>query len=120
MELEEIQSRKEHLRYLESRENDPETPQKAYLTMDDSEKTTEWISFPSITENRLLAAKDISPRNTLSLLSNLNEELSGTVITISAGDSGPFATNDFEMTSISPVILFPLMVSVCFSSFIIE
>jgi len=38
MELEELQSRLEHLRHLESRENDPETPQKAYLTMEDSEK----------------------------------------------------------------------------------
>ena len=37
MELEELQSRLEHLRHLESRENGPETPQKAYLTMEDSE-----------------------------------------------------------------------------------
>ena len=38
MELEELQSRLGHLRHLESRENGPETPQKAYLTMEDSEK----------------------------------------------------------------------------------
>jgi len=36
--LDEILLRKQHLQHLESRENDPETPQKAYLTMEDSEK----------------------------------------------------------------------------------
>ena len=44
MELEELQSRMEHLRHLESRANCPETPQKAYLTMDDSEKNR-YIEF---------------------------------------------------------------------------
>ena len=37
MELEELQSRMEHLRHLESRENSPETPQKAYLMMERDE-----------------------------------------------------------------------------------
>lgn len=37
MELGELQSRLEHLRHLESRENGPETPQKAYLTMERDE-----------------------------------------------------------------------------------
>ena len=37
MELEELQSRLEHLRHLESREKGPETPQKAYLTMERDE-----------------------------------------------------------------------------------
>jgi hypothetical protein len=37
MELEELQSRMEHLRHLEFRENSPETPQKAYLTMERDE-----------------------------------------------------------------------------------
>ena len=36
--MDEILLRKQHLQHLESRENDPETPQKAYLTMEDSEK----------------------------------------------------------------------------------
>ena len=44
MELEELQSRLEHLHHLESRENGPETPQKAYLTMEDSEKNR-YIEF---------------------------------------------------------------------------
>ena len=44
MELEELQSRLGHLRHLESRENGPETPQKAYLTMEDSEKNR-YIEF---------------------------------------------------------------------------
>ena len=37
MELEELQSKLEHLRHLESRENGPETPQKAYLNMERDE-----------------------------------------------------------------------------------
>jgi len=37
MELEELQSRMEHLRHLESRENSPETPQEAYLMMERDE-----------------------------------------------------------------------------------
>jgi hypothetical protein len=37
MELEELQSRLEHLHHLESRENGPETPQKAYLMMERDE-----------------------------------------------------------------------------------
>ena len=37
MELEELQSRLEHLRHLESRENGTETPQKAYLNMERDE-----------------------------------------------------------------------------------
>ena len=39
-----MQSRLEHLCHLESRERDPETPQKAYLTMEDSEKNR-YIEF---------------------------------------------------------------------------
>lgn len=37
MELEELQSRLEHLHHLESRENSPETPQEAYLMMERDE-----------------------------------------------------------------------------------
>lgn len=44
MELEELQSRLEHLHHLESRENGPETPQETYLKMEDSEKNR-YIEF---------------------------------------------------------------------------
>ena len=54
MELEELQSRLEHLRHLESRENGPETPQKAYLTMEDSEKNR-YIEFLSLKIDQMLA-----------------------------------------------------------------
>ena len=37
MELDEILLRKQHLQHLESREDGPETPQKAYLTMERDE-----------------------------------------------------------------------------------
>ena len=44
MELEELQSRLEHLHHLESRENGPETSQETYLKMEDSEKNR-YIEF---------------------------------------------------------------------------
>ena len=49
MELEELQSRMEHLRHLEFRENSPETPQKAYLTME----RDEMIRYIEFLQNRL-------------------------------------------------------------------
>ena len=49
MELEELQSRMEHLRHLESRENSPETPQKAYLMME----RDEMIRYIEFLQNRL-------------------------------------------------------------------
>lgn len=45
MELDEILLRKQHLQQLESREDGPETPQEADLTMDDSEKNR-YKEFP--------------------------------------------------------------------------
>ena len=78
MELEEIQSRKEHLRYLESRENDPETPQKAYLTMDDSEKNRyiEFLIQQKEERDKTIADKDAFIKNlqaTLELLKSMHE-----------------------------------------------
>ena len=65
MELEELQSRMEHLRHLESRANCPETPQKAYLTMDDSEKNRyiEFLLQQKAERDRVLADKDAFIKN---------------------------------------------------------
>ena len=49
MELDEILLRKQHLQHLESRENSPETPQKAYLTME----RDEMIRYIEFLQNRL-------------------------------------------------------------------
>ena len=78
MELEEIQSRKEHLRYLESRENNPETPQRAYLTMEDSEKNRyiEFLIQQKEERDKTIADKDAFIKNlqdTLDMLKSMHE-----------------------------------------------
>ena len=78
MELEELQSRMEHLRHLESRENSPETPQKAYLTMEDSEKNRyiEFLLQQKAERDRVLADKDAFIKNlqdTLDMLKSMHE-----------------------------------------------
>ena len=78
MELEELQSRMEHLRHLESRANCPETPQKAYLTMDDSEKNRyiEFLLQQKAERDRVLADKDAFIKNlqdTLDMLTSMHE-----------------------------------------------
>ena len=78
MELEELQSRLEHLRHLESRENGPETPQKAYLTMEDSEKNRyiEFLIQQKEERDRTIADKDAFIKNlqdTLNLLKSMHE-----------------------------------------------
>ena len=78
MELEELQSRLEHLRHLESRENGPETPQKAYLTMEDSEKNRyiEFLIQQKEERERTIADKDAFIKNlqeTLDMLKSMHE-----------------------------------------------
>ena len=78
MELEELQSRLEHLRHLESRENGPETPQKAYLTMEDSEKNRyiEFLIQQKEERDRTIADKDAFIKNlqdTLDMLKSMHE-----------------------------------------------
>lgn len=78
MELEELQSRLEHLRHLESRENGPETPQKAYLTMEDSEKNRyiEFLIQQKEERDRTIAEKDAFIKNlqdTLDMLKSMHE-----------------------------------------------
>ena len=78
MELEELQSRMEHLRHLESRENSPETPQKAYLTMEDSEKNRyiEFLIQQKEERDRTIADKDAFIKNlqdTLDMLKSMHE-----------------------------------------------
>ena len=78
MELEELQSRMEHLRHLESRANCPETPQKAYLTMDDSEKNRyiEFLLQQKEERDRAIADKDAFIKNlqdTLDMLKSMHE-----------------------------------------------
>ena len=78
MELEELQSRMEHLRHLESRANCPETPQKAYLTMDDSEKNRyiEFLLQQKAERDRAIADKDAFIKNlqeTLDMLKSMHE-----------------------------------------------
>ena len=78
MELEELQSRLEHLRHLESRENSPETPQKAYLTMEDSEKNRyiEFLLQQKAERDRAIADKDAFIKNlqeTLDMLKSMHE-----------------------------------------------
>ena len=78
MELEELQSRLGHLRHLESRENGPETPQKAYLTMEDSEKNRyiEFLLQQKEERDRTIAEKDAFIKNlqdTLDMLKSMHE-----------------------------------------------
>ena len=78
MELEELQSRLEHLRHLESLENGPETPQKAYLTMEDSEKNRyiEFLIQQKEERERTIADKDAFIKNlqdTLDMLKSMHE-----------------------------------------------
>ena len=78
MELDEIQSRKEHIRYLESRENSPEAPQKAYLMMEDSEKNRyiEFLLQQKEERDRAIADKDAFIKNlqdTLDMLKSMHE-----------------------------------------------
>ena len=78
MELEELQSRLEHLHHLESRENGPETPQKAYLTMEDSEKNRyiEFLIQQKEERDRTIADKDAfikNLQNTLDILKSMHE-----------------------------------------------
>ena len=78
MELEELQSRLGHLRHLESRENGPETPQKAYLTMEDSEKNRyiEFLIQQKEERDRTIADKDAfikNLQNTLDILKSMHE-----------------------------------------------
>ena len=78
MELEELQSRLGHLRHLESRENGPETPQKAYLTMEDSEKNRyiEFLIQQKEERDRTIADKDAFIKNlqdTLDMLKSMHE-----------------------------------------------
>ena len=78
MDLEELQSRMEHLRHLESREKSPETPQKAYLTMEDSEKNRyiEFLIQQKEERDRTIADKDAFIKNlqdTLDQCTNLTQ-----------------------------------------------
>ncbi len=78
MELEELLSRMEHLRHLESRENGPETPQKAYLTMEDSEKNRfiEFLIQQKEERDKTIAEKDAFIKNlqdTLDVLKSMHE-----------------------------------------------
>ena len=78
MELEELQSRLGHLRHLESRENGPEMLQKAYLTMEDSEKNRyiEFLLQQKEERDRTIAEKDAFIKNlqdTLDMLKSMHE-----------------------------------------------
>ena len=78
MELEELQSRLGHLRHLESRENGPEMLQKAYLTMEDSEKNRyiEFLIQQKEERDRTIAEKDAFIKNlqdTLDMLKSMHE-----------------------------------------------
>lgn len=78
MELDEILLKKQHLQHLESRENDPETPQKAYLTMEDSEKNRyiEFLIQQKEERVKTIADKDAFIENlqgTLELLKSMHE-----------------------------------------------
>ena len=71
MELEELQSRLEHLRHLESRENGPETPQKAYLTME----RDEMIRYIEFLQDRLdeeKRARELSDKRVFDLLGKID------------------------------------------------
>ncbi len=71
MELEELQSRLEHLRHLESRENGPETPQKAYLTMEDSEKNR-YIEYLLERLDEEKRARELSDKRAFDLLGKID------------------------------------------------
>ena len=78
MELEELQSRMGHFRHLEYRENSPETPQKAYLAMEDSEKNRyiEFLLQQKEERDRTIADKDAFIKNlqeTLDMLKSMHE-----------------------------------------------
>ena len=71
MELEELQSRLEHLRHLESREKGPETPQKAYLTME----RDEMIRYIEFLQDRLdeeKRARELSDKRVFDLLGKID------------------------------------------------
>ena len=71
MELEELQSRMEHLRHLEPRENGPETPQKAYLTMERDEMIR-YIEFLQERLDEEKRARELSDKRALDLLGKID------------------------------------------------
>ena len=71
MELEELQSRMEHLRHLEFRENSPETPQKAYLTMERDEMIR-YIEFLQERLDEEKRARELSDKRALDLLGKID------------------------------------------------
>ena len=78
MELDEILLRKQHLQHLESREDGPETPQKAYLTMEDSEKNRyiEFLIQQKEDRDKTIADKDAFIKNlqeSLDMLKSMHE-----------------------------------------------
>ena len=78
MDLDEILLRKQHLQHLESLENGPETPQKAYLTMEDSEKNRyiEFLIQQKEDRDKTIADKDAFIKNlqeSLDMLKSMHE-----------------------------------------------